>query len=131
MEYNLVINENQAKILSSALEVFERLGLGQIDVGIEEAHKPKFWRMEGNPLNREVIRYHCDQLKYLITGHQGNSSFGITSPEISDDYRVARDIQQVIDHRMAWDKKPEGGIGINFHEPIQWSKEPLPSIGKV
>ena len=42
------------------------------------------------------------------------------------------DIYQVANHRLAWDRMPEGiPFCINFYEPIQHASEPLPTVTRV
>ena len=43
-------------------------------------------------------------------------------------FRIAWDIQQVIRHRIAWDRNPKGNITVDFDSPLKTSDEQLPII---
>lgn len=129
MEYLLKISKHQAEVISLALDVLSRIGLGQFDIAISDAMKERFWGMEGKDFNRDEVQHHFNELKRILTGHPPNGSYGISNEEVNDKYRVAYDIHQVIRNRLAWDEKPEGDpIKISFQDPMQWSKEHLPTI---
>lgn len=119
--YRLTLSKSQAETLIRALDLYTRIGLGQLE---EIAHMFAF---EISPDEKDRLRAHLDQAK-LVLGHPANGSHGINSIEVDDDFRAAYDIQQVVRHRLAWDKKPEGGIQVNFDEPRQTSDQPLPQI---
>jgi hypothetical protein len=53
----------------------------------------------------------------LPSGHHG-----IRSDKIPDSARVAFDLYQVIRHRLAWDRKPEGGFQVYFDQPLLTSE---------
>jgi hypothetical protein len=64
-----------------------------------------------------------------VLGHSSNSSFGISSPEIPDKYRVAYDIQQVLRNAMAWadlkpGEKPKRMI-VDYDSPMRTGEEPF------
>jgi len=53
------------------------------------------------------------------------------SEKIHDVFRIAWDLQQVIRHRLAWDRNPKGGIQVSFDDPLKSSREPLASIKRI
>lgn len=124
--YQLTISEEQANIICRALEFYERVGgLGQFEVVVE----PWFLRCETAAL--EEARRHLDRAKFHLTGFGYGASYGIYSEEVPDEHRVAYDLQQVIRHRLAWDRTPEGGMGVWFDKPHQTSQVPLAKIEQV
>lgn len=120
-KYQLTINENQAKILVRVLDFYSRIGMGQ------------FWSLldrfdiEKNDLLEKSSWELRAELFPRLGTHPG-SAWGIHSKEIDDDNRVCWDLQQVIRHRVSWDNEPNGGITVNFDNPMKSSKEPLPEI---
>lgn len=127
LEFEANMSEEEAKLLCKSLDTFSRVGLGQIDNAVENI----FFNLVFQSTSFEYqdrLRSLCDRLKFLLTGHPANGSYGIGSSAISDDFRIAFDIQQVLRHKMAWDKNPKGGIQVDYHDPMQWGKEPLPTV---
>jgi hypothetical protein len=59
------------------------------------------------------------------TSRAYNSPFNSKVPER---YKTAWDLQQVIRHVLAWDANPEGGFGVNFHEPLKSGKHGLATM---
>lgn len=136
--YKLEITETQAKVISRSLEVFSRLGIGQVNMAIEEAHFEKLFlgekgeSVESHLKRKEDLRYHCDAIKKILTGSEWNA-FGISAPEISDNFRVAYDIKKVIDHQLYKERNPEESLSrsVNSYPPTySLGREPLPVISK-
>jgi hypothetical protein len=135
--YALIVNETQANILISALDLLSRVGVGQWGDVIDHAPQQRYT----NPEHDEVERVPIDMrhaTKNLLSSVGSNfvgllphATLGLTNPHAPDAVRIAFDIQQVIEHRLAWDKNPEGYITNNFDKPMKWSEQPLPSIEAV
>lgn len=107
-----------------ALDTFSRLCIGQINYAVEAA-----WAHKGFDMDKGKIDSLCNQIKGMLTGMASpGASYGIHSKEIPDGARIAWDIQQVIRHQLAWDRHPEGGMGVSFDKPMQSSEQPLPLI---
>lgn len=124
--YQLTVSGEQADLINRALEFYERVGgLGQFEVAVE----PWLFRCDANKL--EAARRALDQVKLHLTGFGYGASYGIYSPEVPDEHRVAYDLQQVIRYRLAWDRTPEGGLGVWFSEPYQTSQVPLAKIEQI
>lgn len=124
--YRLTINEKQADLIVRALEFYERVGgLGQLEVVTE----PWIFRCGADKL--EDARRALAQAKSYLTGFGHGASYGIYSPEVPDEHRVAYDLQQVIRHRLAWDRTPLGGMGVWFDEPHQTSQVALAEIEQI
>lgn len=126
--YQLIINEEQAKVLSAALESYSRLMVGQIRYALEPL---TFQQMKnGKDIDHQKLRELCDKVKATLTdfSHPG-ASYGIHSREVDDSARMAYDIRKVIEHRLSYDRKPEGGQTVNFDIPNKTSQtQPLPVI---
>lgn len=130
-KYTLQLTENQARIISEALDLFSRIGMGQLKevVSVLRQNPLPNSNLEERINFLSEIRNKLDILaKYWM---KGPGYHGITSKLISDKFRIAWDIQQVIRHRLAWDRKSEGGFTIDFDDPMVTSEEPLPKIDAV
>ena len=124
-QYVLTLSERQAQLISNAVELNARLGMGQF-----EELACFFWSKGGSI---EEARSHIDSLRLIKNGSL-NSSPGIRSESIDDDYRVLYDLHQSIRHRLAWDRDPQATVwrGVRYDTPRQLSKdEPLATISAV
>ena len=120
--YNLSLTERQAQVLVDALDLYSRIGMGQLT---EISH---VLRMNSKAVDE--VDMMLREASYCWMGGAG-SYYGITSDKINDVFRVAWDLQQVIRYRLAWDRNPDGGIQVHFDEPLKSSAEPLAVIKKV
>lgn len=81
-------------------------------------------KMEIN--NIKLVKEKLDNIRERCGGY-----YSISSREISDNYRIAYDIQQVIRYRLAWDENPDGGFGFIYDKPIKYSNVELPVIEEI
>jgi hypothetical protein len=128
--YQLWLTEKQAQVLVNALDLYSRIGMGQFS---EIAHVLRMnvlgnpsWQVDALAKVEEITR---EASSYWMGG--SGDYYGITSEKINDIFRVAWDLQQVIRYRLAWDRKPEGGIQVHFDEPWKSSTEDFAIIKKV
>ena len=124
--YNIVVDEQQARILVAALDLYSRIGIGQLTEVVRVYNYE--WKMPVPMVDRlvEVM----NEAKRVI-GFRPGGSYGIHSPDVHDVFRRAFDIQCVIRHRLAFDRTPEGGFGVDFDTPRQIGELPLPTISHV
>jgi hypothetical protein len=128
--YNLRLTEEQCRVILKSAEFYGRLALGQIKTAIDVYYGFRN-KVGGHTVQLDRYNYHCGELKSALTGLNANESYGIFNKEVDDSARVAWDIQQVVRHRLAWDRTPEGGYTVDFGTPMKSSQEPLPSIEEV
>ena len=133
--YTLTVNENQARLLSQALELVARVQTGQWHEFID-------WLPQQEKVNHHDLR---EQLMPIMRQHFANakpesanwtidgwaSHYGILSEHVEDTARVAWDLQKVIDHCLAWDNNPEGGYTVDFDGPRHVGKQPLATMKRV
>ena len=134
--YCLVVSGTQVRTLLRALDLFARIGAGQFE---EVLHHPA-WEAKrlhlsfDKPEEKEKIDDFrvagklLQEAKRLATGYAANASSSIVSADV--DSRRAFDIYQVMANMLAWKEHPEGGMGVNFNEPKQWSDQPLPVMAE-
>jgi len=111
LEYTLTLTPEQAQALVYAGDVYLRMSLAQIDTAVSLTLAVPD---DALPIVREL----CNALKFAITGMAPNASYGVGSKEINKTTHTIHAIEQTIRHRLAWDRKPEGGMGVDFGEPL-------------
>ena len=121
MKYGLCqLNSEHCQVLMKALDLYSRLLIGQFDMLKDTVTDWKKWSPKANEL--------IEQLKQEVYGFSSGASYGIHSPEVDDDARVAWDVQQVLRNRLAWDRNPKGGMQVSFDSPMKSSEQPLVDI---
>ena len=123
VKYRLTLTEAQARIVKDALDLYFRIGIGQFR---EVEHVYNYTLLRGTK-DMERLREALDAAA-RTQGFGFGGSYGIHSTEVHDVFRQAYDINRVIRHRMAWDRLPSGGPGVDFDTPRQIGTFPLPSI---
>ena len=121
--YQLQVTEEQAAVLERALEFYTRIRNGQF--------KEILWELRGREACNNSDPEYAEALAYQLRGHlfpelgrDRGASYGVGHDHKAD---VAWDIYQTIRYTTSWHEHPEGGIGVNFHDPLHTSSEPLPS----
>lgn len=109
----LELSPEQAKIVERATELFFRLHMGQFDeIKWALMHSMKDWKkISVNSIDTEL-----NVLKGLFFPNLrlGESNGFDTNP----DCHTAFNIYQAVRYVYSWYTKPEGGIGVNFDEPM-------------
>ena len=123
------MNERQAEIVIKALDLYSRLACGQLE-DIENFYRNESIRKEGivarlSPGVLNGMYEHVRLLKSLLFNQPHGGSLGIGNPEVAGWARVCYDVQRVIEHGVAWAKRPEGGHGVDFREVDKLGDEPL------
>lgn len=126
IQENLEINEEYINLLISILDFYSRIVIGQF---AEILYSCIFGWDSSIVLNikREKIQKILNSIKHKLS----IGSFGIYSKEVSEEAKIAYDIQQVIRYRLAWDNNPKGGITVNFDEPMRCSNIDFPKIERI
>jgi dissimilatory sulfite reductase (desulfoviridin) alpha/beta subunit len=91
--YTLTLSKEQIRVIDHALEIMVRMGLGQIHTAVDLCYL-------FHTKDPQKVRKLCDELQKELTGFEGGASWGIHSKEISEDYRIACDMEQVIRHQI-------------------------------
>jgi len=129
MKYQLTISEKQANVITMALELFTRIGLGQLERILD--HPQYSRKIINDNISYEETKELLYKVKSVLTGYDRYASYGIGNENVHESCIVSYDITQVIRHRLIWDKKPEGGITTDFEEPTQFSNEELAKIEAI
>lgn len=139
-KYNLTITKDQANLLVQALDMFSRVGIGQLDaVANHPEIEARVSRGEADCESYFDAGKLFDEAKLKLFGLTPGASFGIHNDSVDDSARVAWDLMQVVRHRLSWDRvgSPEKRdfstmMGVNFDTPRQSSNTtPLAHIESV
>jgi hypothetical protein len=128
MKYTLELTDEQARVVQDACEAYCRMLLGQFHYAVHFAEKGC------KTIDQcKALRDAAEYMNRIFTGYSSpHASHGIFNPVVHEHGKIAHDIQAVICHRRSWDQNPDGppdGFGpVNFYEPTQAAKSPLPTI---
>lgn len=133
-EYVLEMTEKQAEVISAALEIYARIGIGQLSEVLE--HPDVTRALIASRADRGELEKLMAELKASLFGLKENASFSIMSERVNDRNRVAWDIRNVIRHRLSWDRAwGEDGhdfktlSGVQYDQPTRTAhSEELPQI---
>lgn len=128
-KYLLEVSARQARTIVQAMDLMARVGMGDIGEVMqyvpEPSHHPRY--------SDEDIKAR-DYARSLLREAQKNllgmwHHYGLTNREVCEAARIAWDIKQVVRHKLAWDRDPNGGITVDFNEPLRTSlEEEFPKI---
>lgn len=121
MKITIECNENHARIIQQALDLYSRLGMGQFD-RIHELMTFDFAKKLDVRSEAEEILDNLKALYFPELG-KGYGYHGIFSNNTPDQSKVAWDIIQVIRNKIAWHEKPEGGHTVSFGDPMKSGSE--------
>ncbi len=120
--YNIKVSNKQIQIIQEALDLYSRLGMGQVDELISPFSGPLQIYHE----DHEEAKVYCEGLKRLaFPGLSTNAYYGIFGEKTAEDSKISYDLIQVMRNVVAWHQNPEGGMGVNFDKPLAASDEAL------
>jgi hypothetical protein len=111
-----------AHIVVDALDLYSRVGLGQLDEISSLARFGLLTNADGNAPSEDALddaEAYLKQAKRSLFGFESNASHGIFSPKVNERFRTAWGVLKAIRHRLAWDRTPAGGIQVSFDEPMR------------
>jgi hypothetical protein len=124
-KFVLTLTASQAQTLVEALDLFSRIGIGQIN---EVESVVTRYGMDRKEHSYEAVKNALDFIKLELMGFQQGGSYGIFHQKVHNIFKEAWDLQQVIRHKLAWTANPGGGFGVNFHEPMKSGSTPLATM---
>lgn len=119
-ELTLKMNEKQAEVMMAALDLYARLGVGQLQ---EVLQHPSIRPREYNRLEIEGL---LDMVKMEVFPEleHPNAYHSISSEKTVEESKIAIEMNDVVRHTLAWHKKPEGSTwDVRFQKPQQYSEE--------
>lgn len=125
-KYILEMNEDQAQILTDALEFYARMSIGQwkelADISLDMRDDEYFEKREALVNGLKKLR----AIAYPELPYDG--SYSVTAKPLAC---LAWELYTVMRHRIAWTNHPEGGIIVDFDDPISFSGIPLAECNAV
>ena len=121
MTYTLTVTDKQALVIMDAVELLARVHMGQMESVVSEV---------ASPTQAADARDCADALKLAIYPELSPTAYyGIVSPELRKEARIAWDIFQVVRQRLALDALEPGErpnrMLVIYDDPLHASKEPL------
>jgi ribosome-associated translation inhibitor RaiA len=107
--FTITLNRKQMNVLWHALDNYARMGMGQLEVSVEEFLRHHFydesWEQLLDPTYERVtkhsqLRLCAIRIKELVFGHPPNGSWGIHNEKVPAVCREAYDIRQVLGKAM-------------------------------
>ena len=130
--YTLTLNEAQIGVVQQALDMYFRVGMGQLRDVVEHAIPARMhiddWcdRRDNAEIAMKAVKAAVMPELHL------NAYYGIRSEKIDESNRIACDVHNVIRHHLAWERKPAGDISsVAFDTPYALSEHPLPKLVSV
>ena len=129
-KYALYLNEEQAKVVLQALDLFSRIHMGQVE---EVDAIIRLYGINQKTKDLDGMKNAMAMFKKAAFPELSSTSYhGINSSDIDDNARVAWDIQQVLRNVIAWHKTPQGGMTVDFDVPMRSSeKQHLPEADVI
>jgi len=128
LEVTLTLNEEHARTMLDALDLWSRLGMGQL----EEVEKVLRLRMLDKPVERlDALQAFATQLKVSkgpLSGLLPDQHHGIASTQTPETAKVACDVYETLRHALSWAQRPWGNFTVDFDEPRHYSHQPLPTV---
>lgn len=115
----------EALLVSEALELYARIGIGQIESVIEHFRmQPLPPADSGLGLSHWMERFDAAQqmafrAKHLLFGYEPGQSAGIYNRSVSPAALAAWHLRKSLEHRLAFDRNPAGGVFNNYDGPMQ------------
>jgi hypothetical protein len=141
--YQLQVTEKQLRLIRDAMELMSRIGMGQLGEIYHEVLLIRPAKRPGFMPDYEKLHTLLQIMQKELYGFQtGTASWGIHSPEIHDDYRMAWELYQVTRQILAedrWNSTPEdqrdmlSKCSVEFDDPVLCNsqKQPLPKVEHV
>lgn len=110
--------------MQRALELYARIGMGQLS-DLEQHHA-----FMTRDYDYRKVRDLFDSIKSeVFTDLYRGQYYGIRHEGTHESSKEAYDIYQVIRHKLAWHRNPEGNNwNVMFDDPVRFSSQPFPDI---
>ena len=142
--YTLTITEAQARAISFACELFQRVQLGQWEEIVD-------WLPMKRPINYDQLHADRRTIGKILSQHMIDeidgygSSLGVGHPDLPGNNGVLYDLQCVIRKKLAWESAVERGViesedsprkwpemmQVSYDDPMKWGDEPLATMERV
>lgn len=125
----LEIDRKTADNVQRALEFYARMVAGQFEELLSLARFELLRDAQGQLTPVQDIE-DCEPLvralKHQLLKLPANAHLGVFSPHLHPSAKAAWTVSSAIRHRLAWDRTPQGGLGVAHDEPLP--QEDLPHL---
>lgn len=114
-----------------ALDVYARLGIGQLEAVAELGRQGQLVRRDGERPGLEVVEDAealLGQAKACLFDFARGQSHGIYSAKLPAAFKEAWALHKLLRHRLAWDANPEGGWSVAYDDPRMLSERELEGV---
>lgn len=121
-DLHLTLPAQTARIVVDALDMYSRIGLGQLDEIVSMGRFGLLTNAKGEKPSVDDLddaEQHLARAKHALFGYAPNASHGIFSDKVAERFRTAWSVLKALRHRLAWDRTPGGGIQVSFDEPMR------------
>jgi hypothetical protein len=128
-DVRLKVTAKQLSILQEALDLYVRVGIGQLEIVAENIS----FNIEKEKIRKNIneIRDIFDQAKKEIFGFACGESFGISSSAVDDATKIAYDMQKVVQKEIS-EQREFKGFDVWRDGPIlHLGSEPIATVEKV
>lgn len=124
----MTLTPEQTRVVITALDLFSRIHIGQFGT-ISDQFCGRLQDQTDNEQLEEVL--HTARQICFPELDGPNHSYGIARCP-TEKGKIAWDVQQVIRHCHAYAREPDGGMGVQFHQPLFVSKSvPRPTAKSI
>lgn len=132
-KYSLDLDEHSAALLMRALDLYSRIGIGQIESVLDHPEVQQALLK----VDHLEARYAASRLKEVVFGFAPGAGRSIASAQVMDGTKQAFDILCVLRHRLAWDKagnppqRTPSMIFVDYDRPAHFGPAPLPFFRQI
>lgn len=113
----MVVDRRTAYAVRESLELYARLGIGQLEEIRQEVSMDSAGRFLPHQRLEQLSQY-LAAFKRHVLGLESNASFGIYNPKVAPSVAKAWAVMRALRHRLAWDQTPQGSLGVWHDEPL-------------
>lgn len=123
MKFTITVDDKQLRVICDALDMYSRMGMGQLDVSVEEFLRMHFYKLyyeqrvdeasdsSGADIEKgKLVEAYIADVKALVFGHSPNGSWGIYNDKVPQVCREAYDIKQVFRKTLAEHRLKEAEV---------------------
>lgn len=128
-KFTIELNEEQMRVMEDALNIYSRLGLGQLCIVAEFLDTAFYDKCKEKGINHwDMRQLWTDVWAKTIFGFSPGASYGIGHPEVPERCTVAYEMQKCIQNELS---KDQTEYSVWKNKPLKYSSEPLITVTEV
>jgi hypothetical protein len=129
IKYNLKLTHKQLRVIETALDLYARIGIGQLEIIAEKLNSEFFIHDSKTPTEWKK-ELNIDNAKENM-GLDNGSNFGIGNDKVSENSNIAYEIDKVIQKKIAEVEEHQKYSTWYNGVVCRYSKEPIAEIEEV